>query len=202
MSTQSFAMRSNSFFTGRSLVLAASLLLSGAVMAADPYVGIAVGSSSLDIPTAGAAQADTRSTGIRLFGGLQFGKHWGLEAAVFDLGKARGAIDLSGLGRVGLEGTARGLSIAGTFSWPVSDPAALYAKVGLAQVSAKGQARTSLGDFSQTESSPQPLLGAGLRWCFTPTWVGQIEWERSRVRFSGAERVNTDFLSIGLQRRF
>jgi OOP family OmpA-OmpF porin len=167
-----------------------------------PYVGVAVGRSSFDIDTTGATRADTSSTGYKLFGGLQFNQFLGLEAAAFNLGKATGAVGIAGLGTVTVEGEVRGVSLAGIATLPLSDAAAVYAKAGVAHMETKATANTALGSASQTNSSAQPLLGVDLRWCFTRSVEGQLEWERVRAPFVDDEKVNTDLISVGLRVRF
>jgi OOP family OmpA-OmpF porin len=203
-------MQRNLTLRTTALILATTLhLAAGAATAQQssqaamqPYVGVAVGRSNFDIDTTGATRSDTSSTGYKLFGGVQFNKNFGVEAAAFDLGKATGAVGIAGLGTVTVEGKVRGVSLAGTATLPLSDAAAVYAKAGIAHVETKGTANTPLGNASQTNSSVQPLFGAGLRWCFTPSIAGQVEWERVRARFVESEKVNTDLISVGIQYRF
>lgn len=167
-----------------------------------PYVGIAVGRSNFDIDTTGARRADTSDVGYKLFGGVQFTPYLGVEAAAFDLGQATGALGVAGLGTVTLEGQVRGVSLAATATLPLSDAAALFARAGVAQVETRSTAVTSLGRFSTDDDSTQPVVGVGVRWNVTSTIAARLEWERVRARFAQDTKVDTDFVSLGVQARF
>ncbi len=200
-------MQRNFALRGTALILATALHLAAGSAAAQqptqqPYVGVSVGRSSFDIDTAGATRSDTSSTGYKLFGGVQFNQHFGLEGSAFSLGKATGAVGIPGVGTATVEGKVRGIALAGTASLPVSDSVALFAKAGLAYVETKATVSTPLGSASEDDKSTQPLVGLGARWHFSDTLAARLEWERVRARFVESEKVNTDLISIGLQYRF
>ncbi len=202
---RTFALR------GTALILSTALhLAAGAAAAQQPsqqpamqsYVGVSAGRSSFDIDTTGATRSDTSSTGYKLFGGVQFNQHFGLEGSAFSLGKATGAVNVPGIGTATVEGKVRGIALAGTASLPVTDSVAVFAKAGLAYVETKATVSTPLGGASEDDKSTQPLFGLGARWHFSDTLAARLEWERVRARFVESEKVNTDLISVGLQYRF
>lgn len=180
---------------------AAALLGAAAAQANQPYIGASVGQADYKIDTTGATTSDTKDTGLKLYGGTMFTPNFGLEAAYFDLGKARGAASLPGFGTVSITGKARGVSLAGIAAVPFGD-ASVFAKAGIAQVRGEVQASTALGSGSESKSSLQPVLGVGASYAFTANLSARVEWERFRVRYADDLKEDTDLLSAGLVYRF
>ena len=180
---------------------AAALLGTGAAAANQPYVGASIGQADHRLDTAGTAAADTKDTGYKVYGGTMFTPNFGVEAAVFDLGQATGAASLPGFGSIGITGKARGVSLVGIAAAPFGD-AAVFAKAGIAQVKGEVEARTPLGNASESDSSPQPTFGLGASYAFTANVSARIEWERFRVRYADDLKEDTDLISAGLVYRF
>ncbi len=187
--------------TAAATLAAATLLSPAAAVANTDYVGASVGRADYRLDTTGATTADTRDTGFKLFGGRRFTPHLGVEAAAFDLGRARGSVDIDGVGAVDLTGKARGLALVGVAVAPIGD-AAVFAKAGLAYVRGTVQGSTSLGRFSEGDSSLQPTFGVGASVAFTANVGLRVEWERFRVRYADGLKENTDLISAGLVYRF
>lgn len=179
----------------------AALLGTGTVAANQPYIGASVGQADYKLDTTGATATDTKDTGYKVYGGTMFTPNFGLEAAYFDLGQATGAASLSGLGSIGITGKARGVSLVGIAAAPFGD-VAVFAKAGFAQVRGEVQARTPLGNVSQSDSSLQPTFGIGASYAFTSNVSARIEWERLRVRYADALKEDTDLISAGVAYRF
>lgn len=169
--------------------------------AQQPYIGASVGQSDYKIDTTGASSADTKDTGVKLYGGAMFTPNFGVEAAYFDLGKARGAASLPGIGTVDVSAKVRGVSLSGIAALPFGD-ASVFAKAGLAQVRGEVEARTPLGSGSESKSSLQPTFGVGASYAFTSNLSARIEWERFRVRYADDLKEDTDLVSAGLVYRF
>ncbi len=180
---------------------AATLLSPGAAVANTDYVGASVGRADYKLDTTGATAADTRDTGFKLFGGRMFTPNLGLEASAFDLGRARGSVDVDGVGTVDLSGKARGVALVGVAVAPIGD-AAVFAKAGLAYVRGTVKGSTSVGNFSEGDSSLQPTFGVGASYAFTTNVGVRVEWERFRVRYADGLKENTDLVSAGLVVRF
>lgn len=182
-------------------IAATTLFGAPAAEAQQPYIGASVGRSDYKIDTTGASSADTKDTGVKLYGGAMFTPNLGVEAAYFDLGKARGAASLPGLGTVDVSAKVRGVSLAGIAAVPFGD-ASVFAKAGIAQVRGEIEARTPLGSGSESKSSLQPTYGVGATYAFTPNLGARIEWERVRVRYADDLKEDTDLVSAGLTWRF
>jgi OOP family OmpA-OmpF porin len=180
---------------------AAALLGSGTAAANQPYIGASVGQADYKLDTTGTTSADTKDTGYKVYGGTMFTPNFGLEAAYFDLGQATGAASLPGLGSIGITGKARGISLVGIAAAPFGD-AAVFAKAGFAQVRGEVEARTPLGNVSESDSSLQPTFGVGASYAFTSNISARIEWERFRVRYADDLKEDTDLISAGLVYRF
>lgn len=180
---------------------AAALLGAGTAAANQPYVGVSAGQADYKLDTTGTTSSDTKDTGYKLYAGTMFTPNFGLEAAVFDLGQATGAASLPGFGSIGVTGKARGVSLVGIAAAPFGD-AAVFAKAGFAQVRGEVEARTPLGNASESDSSLQPTFGVGASYAFTSNVSARIEWERFRVRYADDLKEDTDLVSAGLVYRF
>lgn len=180
---------------------AAALLGTSAAAANQPYIGVSVGQADYKLDTTGATSADTRDTGYKVYGGTMFTPNFGLEAAYFDLGQATGALSLPGVGSVGITGKASGISLVGIAAAPFGD-AAVFAKAGFARVRGEVEARTPLGNVSESDSSLQPTFGVGASYAFTSNVSARIEWERFRVRYADDLKEDTDLVSAGVVYRF
>lgn len=191
----------NPIVSSLAAAIAATTLFGAPAAEAQPYIGASVGRSDYKIDTTGASAADTKDTGVKLYGGAMFTPHFGVEAAYFDLGKARGAVSLPGLGTVDVSAKVRGVSLSGIAALPVGD-ASVFAKAGIAQVRGEVEARTPLGSGSESKSSLQPTFGVGASYAFTSNLSARIEWERFRVRYADDVKEDTDLVSAGLVYRF
>lgn len=180
---------------------AASLLSPLPALADGSYVGASIGQADYRIDTTGATSADTRDTGFKLFGGRMFTPYLGVEAALFDLGRARGSATLDAIGTVDVTGKARGVSLVGVAVAPIGD-ASVFAKAGLAYVRGTVTAQVAAGRASDGDSSLQPTFGVGASYQFTPALGLRVEWERVRVRYTDDLKENTDLVSAGVVYRF
>lgn len=174
--------------------------LASAAMAADIHVGASIGRSDYRIDTTGATRADTKDKAGKLFVGATFTPHLGIEASLYDLGRASGSVDVPGVGTVDASARVRGIGVAGTLSAPVG-PVSVFGKIGIAHVRARVAASVATG-LPATEGSWQPTLGAGLSYAIDRQWVVRGEWERVQARFPGGEKDPVDLLSVGLSYRF
>lgn len=182
------------------LVSLAAASLVGAAAAADVHVGASIGRSDYRIDTTGAASADTKDSAGKLFVGADLTANLGVEATLFDLGRASGSVDVPGVGAVDASARVRGIGVAGVLSAPVG-PVALFAKAGVAHVRARLETSVSTG-LPGSESSWQPSVGFGLSYAIDRQLAVRGEWERVRARFPGGEKDNVDLLSVGLSYRF
>ncbi len=184
------------------LALAALMTASlhGAASAADLYVGAAVGRSDYRIDTTGSTRVDTKDTAGKAFFGATIAPHLGVEASLFDLGRASGTVAVPGVGTVDASARVRGIGVSGVLSAPAG-PVSLFAKVGIANVRARAETSVSTG-LAGSESSWQPTLGVGVSYPIANQFAVRGEWERVRTRFPGGEKDNVDMLSVGVTYRF
>jgi opacity protein-like surface antigen len=193
--------RKHRFNPGAVALALAALLAAAPTQAQQAYVGASAGLSRFEVDTAGASSSDTSDVGYKLYGGALFGEHFGVEAALFDLGKASGSGTLPGFGPVGVSAKVRGASLAGLASLPLGD-ASVFAKAGVAYVRASVDATVAGQTASASESSLQPMVGVGASYAITPQVAARIEWERVRVRYPGETAEYADLVSAGLAWRF
>lgn len=178
----------------------AALGLAATASAADFHVGATVGRSDYRIDTAGAASADTKDGAGKLFVGATLTPNLGVEAALFDLGRASGSVVVPGVGTVNASARVRGIGVSGVLSAPVG-PVSLFAKAGLAHVRARAETSVATG-LPGSENAWQPTLGFGLAYPIDSQFAFRGEWERVRARFPGGEKDNVDLLSVGVSYRF
>jgi len=189
------------FNPGAAALALAALLAAAPAPAQQAYVGVGAGLSRFQVDTAGASSSDTNDFGYKLYGGALFGEHFGVEAALFDLGKASGSGTLPGFGTVGVSARVRGASLAGVASLPFGD-ASVFAKAGVAYVRSSVDATVAGRTASASESSLQPMAGVGAGYAITPQLAARLEWERVRVRYPGEAADYADLVSAGLAWRF
>lgn len=180
--------------------LAAATLLGGTAALANPYVGVSAGRADYDIDTTGAVSSDTKDTGFKLYGGWMFNENFGVEASLFDLGKAQGAAVIPGVGNVSGEAKARGLGVYGLAALPIND-FSVFAKAGFAYTRAEVSATGPFGG-SDTESKFNPAFGAGASYAFTKNIGVRAEWERFRIEYPGSQKEDTDLISVGVTYKF
>jgi OOP family OmpA-OmpF porin len=90
-----------------------------------PYIGVGV-SSAQNI------SSDERSADLKLFGGFDLGRNWGVETGYSHYGSKDFSRSSGGLN---LRGTTSGVSayVAAKYSLPITDKVSVYGKLGLAQ---------------------------------------------------------------------
>ncbi len=171
-----------------------------AASAADIHFGASVGRSDFRIDSTGATRADTKDSAGKLFVGASLTPHLGVEATLFDLGRASASVAVPGVGNVEASSRVRGVGLAGVLSAPVG-PVSLFAKAGFAHVRASARMSVDTG-LPDSESTWQPTLGAGVSYAIDSQFAVRGEWERVRTRFPGGEKDNVDLLSVGVSYRF
>ena len=137
----------------------AALVLSGTVVAAEPYVGI--GATRL---------SDLDSTGFRLHGGLRFDDDWSLEATVH---------------RFNADGSPHGSHDLSTDVWSVGaryefgdDALVPFAKIGVARMTTDGQSFGVPGNTRFSETDTGLMAEVGGRYAFNDQMSlrGGYEW--------------------------
>lgn len=120
--------------------LALCTAMTGNAQAAEPaphtglYVGGAAGVSRYRLADPGApvASKDTSGTGLKLYGGLRFTEHFGIEAGYAQLGQFSERVRQGGA-EVEQQGKGRVFYAAATGRIPITDAIAINARAGIAQ---------------------------------------------------------------------
>lgn len=182
-----------------SLIAAAGAMSSAAV--AQGYMGVGVGQSDYKVDCAATSHCDTKDTGAKIFGGFMVTPNFGIEAAYFDLGKAKASGSEPDLGNFNLSGKADGVALYGVVMAPF-DNFNVFAKLGVASTKVKVDVTSSLhGPASQSERSTELAWGLGAGYQFTKNVGARLEFERFRMKFEG-EKDNIDLVSLGIVYRF
>jgi OOP family OmpA-OmpF porin len=194
-------------------LLVAVLLVLGGPVAAFPalaqpgfYIGAGAGSSSFDNDIATglftSGTVDTSSSGFKLFGGYQFGEHFGVELSYVDLGKANYSGSYYGVPVTGGKVEVWGLNISLVGTLPLNPTFALFGKVGLFAWEAKSKDTTGGVAFSGSLTGADYSIGAGLSFSFTKNLGARVEWERFGLSGYYYDLGNVDMLSLGVVYRF
>jgi OOP family OmpA-OmpF porin len=198
--------------TRTSKLLAATLLALGGLVAASQasaqgiYIGASAGTSNFDDDIATglitSGTVDTGSSGFKLFGGYQFGEHFGVELAYVDLGKADYSGSYFGAPVTGGKVEIWGLNMSGVGILPLNSTFAVFGKVGLFAWEAKAKDTTGGAQFSGYSSGADFSLGAGLSVRFTKNISARVEWERFGLTGADFDLGNADLLSLGIVYKF
>lgn len=180
------------------VVLAAA---TGPALAAERFVGLGLGQSDYRIETTGASSADTRDRAAKVYGGVMFGPHLGVELSLFDLGESRGLLALPGAGSVTATARVRGAGGFAVGALPLGS-FTLFGKLGGTYARAETKASGGFGSLEEKESSFQPAGGLGATYSLTPQLGLRAEYERMRVKFAGGEKDDVDLMTLGVTYRF
>jgi OOP family OmpA-OmpF porin len=194
-------------------LLAARLLVLGALVAAPPawaqpgfYIGASGGSSDFDNDIATglitSGTVDTGSSGFKLFGGYQFGEHFGVELSYVDLGKAGYSGSYFGAPVTGGKVEVWGLNLSAVGTLPLNSTFAVFGKLGLFAWEAKSKDTTGGVPFSDTVSGGDFSFGAGVSVRFTKNLSARVEWERFGLTGYDYDLGNADMLSVGIAYKF
>lgn len=155
--------------------LAASLLISSSAFA-DRYVGLGIGSATIDdTATIGGTQTsvDDDDIGWKFYGGMFFTDNFGFEA---------GWIDLGDMSQNGVDLETEGFTAAGLAAMPLSEDLSVYAKAGVFFWDQ---------DVNTVNFDGQDLMyGLGVRMRFMEQFHVRLEWERFDTKFE------TDMISV------
>lgn len=170
------------------------------------YIGASAGNNSFenDITTGliTSGTVDTRSSGFKLFGGYQFGEHFGVELSYVDLGSAGYSGSYYGVPVTGGTVEVWGLNMSVVGTLPLNSTFALFGKVGLFAWEAKAKDTTGGVAFSDVVNGGDFSLGAGLSVRFTKNLSARVEWERFGLTGYDFDLGNADMLSVGVVYKF
>ena len=193
-------------------LLAAALLALGGLVAAPEasaqgiYIGASAGTINFEVDIATghirSGTVDTQSYGFKLFGGYQFGEHFGVELSYVDLGKASYSGSYYGATVTNGKVEVWGLNMSAVGTLPLNSTFAVFGKVGLFAWEAKAKDTTGGVQFSGYTSGADFSLGAGLSVRFTKNLSARVEWERFGLTGSDFDLGNADLLSLGIVYKF
>lgn len=148
------------------IAAAVSALLAGGPAAAQLYVGAGVGS----------AKTDSNETSTKIYGGFNFTPTWGMELALTDFDRYRGA-------------DIESWSIAGTARMPIADRLSLMGKVG---------ATSNRPKFAGGSNHTDLLLGIGVNYAVTPKVGLRLEYEDFGKLSKSSTGSNASGSNLGL----
>jgi OOP family OmpA-OmpF porin len=136
----------------------------------------------------------------RLFGGHQFNRYFGVEAAFFDLGNFGFAADAPG-GK-NLQGTLKqqGIGIDAVGTWPITERFSLVGRLGGTYAKSRNSftGTATIPNASPSNREGNPKGGLGMQYAFNPSFLMRAEVERYRVSDAVGHRGNVDRGSISL----
>ena len=192
-------MRATKMFAAAVLVLSGLFAVSQA-SAQGFYIGGSVGQSDMDdgnttgLITSGSV--DGSDTGYKIFGGYEFNKHFGLELAYVDLGKASYSGTFFGAPVTGGTVETWGLNFSAVGTLPLGSNFALFGKVGFFTWESKASDVTGGVPFSGKDDGTDVSYGLGASYNFTKNFGIRAEWERFKAV------GDIDLLSIGVVYKF
>lgn len=152
--------------------------------------------------TTSAFRRDERSTAYKLFGGYQFGPHFGVEAGYFDLGRfdftattvPAGTLD----GRIKLRGL--NLDLVGTL--PLSERWSVIGRIGAQAAQARdhfsGSGAVAVLNANPSKREVNPKLGIGLQYAVSPSMLVRGEAERYRINDAVGNHGGVNVVSMSL----
>ena len=165
-------------FVTRIAVLSAGwLMCSGAL--AQGYVGVASGTSKMDLDCAGAAVCDESGSAAKLVGGYEFSPGWAGELGFVDFGKTKAAD--SG---VSVSIKAQAVTFGVAYQAQFNPQWGLNLRLGAAQVRAKGSV-AGLG--SVTDTTTKPYVGVGLNYALSPKVRIELGADFTKGEIEGAK---------------
>jgi OOP family OmpA-OmpF porin len=149
------------------------------------YVGVSVGSTDRKNACdelAGVAfvgSCTDTDTGVKIFGGRQINRHWGVELGFVDLGESSVAGTVSGMPTTSLTLEGNGFTVAGTGTLPFDEKGkfAFFGKLGVLLWEAERIAVVGSSLVTESDSDVSPMGGIGLKYDFT---------KRIGIRVSGS----------------
>jgi OOP family OmpA-OmpF porin len=143
---------------------------------------------------------DTRDTGFKLFGGVQFNRNLALEAGYFDLGKPGYSAVLTPAGTVDGRFRLNGANVDLLGMLPLGPQWSALVRAGVVAGRTRATFVTTgpvaLADVSQRRTNGK--LGVGLQYSIGSSLLVRAEVERYRFNDAVQGHVNVNHLSVGL----
>lgn len=161
-------------------------------VAADPYVGVAVGTASYKVDTGTGGNFEEDGTGTKIYGGYNFNKYYAAEVTIYNFAEASvGAVEATpGSGFVSAEASMKGVGVYAVGMYPVSKEVNLMAKLGMLSWDADVRIDTTTKKNDGTDVA----YGLGISYAFTKELLATAEWEAF-----DSDNPELSMLSIGFK---
>jgi len=140
------------------------------------------------------SSCDEKSTGWKIFGGLQINKNFAVEGTYINWGELKGNGTLIGV-PVSISGDATSFGVAAVGILPINDRFSLFGKAGILMTTTSATIAGGGVSSSADEDDTELHLGVGAMFNLTDRWSIRGEWERT-------QDSKIDMISIGIQYRF
>ncbi|QPF73214.1 porin family protein [Roseateles sp. DAIF2] len=142
----------------------------------------------------------TASAGGKVYAGYMFDERYGVEAVGFGMKSGVGSIknkdNSYSPGSVNL----RGIGLTGVLAFG-EGPFTFKGRLGAAYT--KGKSYSAATGRSESKSSLQPLIGAGVSYAFSKEISLNADWDRISGKYNGGNaKTNADMLSVGVSYKF
>ena len=141
------------------------------------YVGLGVGQSKFDVDCTGTTSCDDKDTAWSIFGGYQFNKHFGAELGYVDLGKVTASGPVLGV-PVSLSIKTKAFELLGVGTYPINQQFSVYGKLGFFRWDVDASASALGASASDSDSGTDFTHAIGVKYNFTKTIAGTLQWQR------------------------
>jgi OOP family OmpA-OmpF porin len=166
-------------------------LMAATAAQAQFYGTVAGGASQINLDCAGTTSCDNKGTGFKLVGGYEFGNGFSLEAGYVSFGKFNAAVD-----GIGLTAKPTAFLLGGAFALPFNESWGLNARLGVAQVKTKIDARVGAASGSTSDSNAKAYAGLGLTYALSKTVKFELGVDSTQAEFEG-EKGTVRLVSLG-----
>lgn len=146
--------------------------------------------SSIDI--------DDENAGVKVFGGYNFNQYFGIEGGYVYLGEYDSTFNITApvAEASAVNSDVYGFMFAGVASFPITNNAKLFGKVGLLRWESDSSINSNLYTVIDDDGT-DVMFGFGANYKVTDNALMRIEWERYAL-----DKSDIDLFSIGMQYNF
>ncbi len=179
----------------QAFILAAALVAAGASQA-QVYVGGAIGSSHLNGDCTGTTSCKNNDTGVKIFGGYDFGNGLSAELGYLDFGKFSATAD-----GIAVKVKPSGLAVGGAYWLPMGSDWRLGFRLGLASIKTQAEASQGALRGSTSSSKAQAYAGLGLGYAVSKTSRVELGFDSTQAELAG-EKATIRMLTVGFSYGF
>lgn len=192
----------------KKIMLATLMAVVAGSASAQVYIEGAFGSTNLEVDCAGASRCDKSGTGGKLIGGYAVNPNVAVELGYVSFGDAKfaGYASIPGYGYGYLDVTYKSTAfyIGGAVRGELAHGLWGVARLGLAQVETKTDARVAYGAGSASKSGAEALFGLGLEYALNQKFklTAGVDFTQSPIAEGSDTTATLRLLSIGAQYKF